>query len=68
MIKQIGIVLIILTMVDFGKSFSKYSAEANLKPPDKPWVLNPNVNFRTLDKPFRMAKLNLLWSKAQRVS
>ncbi|EEB17579.1 alpha-2-macroglobulin receptor-associated protein precursor, putative [Pediculus humanus corporis] len=66
MIKQIGIVLIVLTMVDFGKTISKYSAEANLKPPDKPWVLNPNVNFRTLDKPFRMAKLNLLWSKAQR--
>uniref|UniRef100_A0A336KK32 CSON011271 protein n=2 Tax=Culicoides sonorensis TaxID=179676 RepID=A0A336KK32_CULSO len=26
---------------------------------------NDEINFRTLQKPFRMAKLNLVWSKAQ---
>ncbi|KAK6627844.1 hypothetical protein RUM44_010323 [Polyplax serrata] len=60
----ISIVVFTLCFV-YGGTVNKYSEEAN-RPVDKPWVLNPNVNFRTLDKPYRMAKLNLLWSKAQR--
>lgn len=28
----------------------------------------PKINLRTLDRPFRMAKLNLLWTKATHVS
>ncbi|GLH07392.1 Alpha-2-macroglobulin receptor-associated protein [Gryllus bimaculatus] len=38
---------------------NKYSAEANIK------ATEPEMNFRTLQKPFRMSKLNLLWAKAQ---
>ncbi|XP_038220008.1 alpha-2-macroglobulin receptor-associated protein isoform X1 [Zerene cesonia] len=37
---------------------NKYSQSANSKDPEE-------VNFRKLDKPFRMNKLNLLWTKAQ---
>lgn len=51
----------------YGGTENKYSAAANKKP-EEPLKLNPTVDFRTLDKPFRMAKLNMLWSKAQRVS
>lgn len=45
---------------------NKYSAEANSA--GKYFPLEPEVNVRTLEKPFRMAKLNLLWKKAQVVS
>lgn len=40
---------------------NKYSRSANAKEKD-------NINFRTLEKPFRMNKLNILWAKAQHVS
>lgn len=47
---------------------NKYSKEANVNV-GKSNVLNePEINIRTLEKPFRMAKLNLLWTKAQSVS
>ena len=42
-------------------ALNKYSAEANIRDEEI-------SNFRNLDKPFRMAKLNMLWSKAQLVS
>lgn len=43
---------------------NKYSAEANNAPgPD----FRP-LSLKELDKPFRMAKLNLLWTKAKLVS
>ncbi|XP_077297844.1 alpha-2-macroglobulin receptor-associated protein [Arctopsyche grandis] len=41
-----------------GSGANKYSASANL-PESAP------SDFRLLNKPFRMAKLNLLWTKAQ---
>ncbi|XP_041968376.1 alpha-2-macroglobulin receptor-associated protein isoform X2 [Aricia agestis] len=40
---------------------NKYSRSAN----EKKTTTNEVVNFRTLQKPFRMNKLNLLWTKAQ---
>lgn len=40
---------------------NKYSAEANLPKSDP-------SDFRNLNKPFRMSKLNILWTKAQIVS
>lgn len=45
------------------KHKSKYSAEANLPNLEK---YEPNI--RELEKPFRMAKLNLVFSKAQQVN
>lgn len=50
---------------------SKYSKEANTKYNDQNYenkaqfLDEPNVNIRNINKPFRMAKLNLLWTKAQ---
>lgn len=43
---------------------NKYSADANI-PKKNPLKLDPEINVRTVDKPYRMAKLNMLWSKAQ---
>lgn len=46
----------------------KYSEDVNVKPVLDPLPHDTYINFRTLEKPFRMAKLNVLWSKAQLVS
>lgn len=51
-----------LAVCDHG---NKYSKEANSKV-----LMNEKYDpdFRNLQKPFRMAKLNLVWTKAQHVS
>lgn len=46
---------------------NKYSREANVKLSDH-FEEDPNIKIRNVDKPFRMAKLNLIWSKAKLVS
>uniref|UniRef100_A0A8D9AL89 Alpha-2-macroglobulin receptor-associated protein n=1 Tax=Cacopsylla melanoneura TaxID=428564 RepID=A0A8D9AL89_9HEMI len=43
---------------------NKYSKEANTNFKSQ-FDVEPNVQLRHLDKPFRMGKLNLLWKKAQ---
>lgn len=48
-----------------AKKKNKYSAEMNL-PPTPTEKYDPDI--RSLQKPFRMAKLNLVWSKAVHVS
>lgn len=53
------VVFCILVALKLCIGLNKYSAEANLKEKE------PEVNFRTLQKPFRMSKVNLLWAKAQ---
>lgn len=45
---------------------NKYSVEAN-KPKDVD-SSQFSISLRDLDKPFRMAKLNVLWAKAKNVS
>lgn len=52
---------------------NKYSAEANKKAAVKKVKVAPMPDdvpssLRELDKPYRMAKLNLLWTKAKHVS
>lgn len=48
-----------------GKKKNKYSAEMNIpQPPTEKY----DPDFRKLQRPFRMAKLNLVWSKAVHVS
>lgn len=55
------IIILLFTFVIAGEH-NKYSAGANVKSD----ILSESGNyFRTLQKPFRMAKLNMLWSKAQ---
>jgi hypothetical protein len=58
------IAIFIIYLIEPGKGLNKYSAEANVNPDV---TKEPSLNFRNLEKPFRMAKINLLWSKAQLV-
>ncbi|XP_063371075.1 alpha-2-macroglobulin receptor-associated protein isoform X1 [Cydia amplana] len=54
---------ILLLLLSFVLCENKYSKNANEKQKNK------KVDFRTLEKPFRMNKLNILWTKAkQRLS
>lgn len=50
--------IILLFFVSSALAVNKYSAAANNAEANMP-------SLRTLEKPFRMAKLNLLWTKAQ---
>lgn len=67
----ISVVLINLIIPSYCEN--KYSKEVNAKYQKTPhkdkiqFVDEPNVNIRNINKPFRMAKLNLLWTKAQSV-
>lgn len=59
------IVVLLFIGVSLGdKKSHKYTAEANSP------MMNENYDpdFRNLQKPFRIAKLNLVWTKAQHVS
>lgn len=74
-----AILLATLTEAGDKKHKNKYSADANNPskfedsfaldtndiPPPPPE--RNDIDFRTLHKPFRMAKLNMVWSKAQQV-
>lgn len=63
--QTLNFILLIFTLnlVHTAFSHNKYTADANSPGPD----LRP-LSLKELDKPFRMAKLNLLWSKAKLVS
>ncbi|KAF5307358.1 hypothetical protein FQR65_LT07075 [Abscondita terminalis] len=52
--------LLIIYAIDNGECHNKYTKEANVKEDDL-----PPPSLRSLKQPFRMAKLNTLWSKAQ---
>jgi hypothetical protein len=58
------IVIFISFVIGLGEGLNKYSAEANVK---QDVTKESPLDFRNLEKPFRMAKLNVLWSKAQLV-
>ena len=55
--------LIHLSFVECDKNSHKYSKEANIRLEEK-----YDPEFRNIEKPFRMAKSNLVWSKAVHVS
>lgn len=59
------LVILIAGIANFVNCYNKYSAEANKKADSIDF--RPN-SLKELDKPFRMAKLNMLWSKAKIVS
>ena len=59
------LVLIIYSSISYCEAVNKYSAEANKQKDDSNHVL---TSLRELDRPFRMAKLNLLWTKAKHVN
>lgn len=56
------LVFLIAGIANFVNCHNKYSADANKKA--DPLDFRPN-SLKELDKPFRMAKLNMLWSKAK---
>lgn len=75
---MIRTLLLLALLVAYGDALNKYSAKANnefkeSKPvkehkPSKDVqgsMFEQKSDFRKLEKPFRMAKLNMLWSKAQ---
>jgi hypothetical protein len=64
MYRVTAIVIFIIFLTGLGEGLNKYSAEANVKPDI---TKEPPSDFRNLEKPFRMSKLNILWSKAQLV-
>lgn len=60
------LIVLFITLINYvfcDKPASKYSKKANI-----PEENNYGSDFRNLQKPFRMAKLNLVWSKAAHVS
>lgn len=62
---QTIVLLLCLSYCSCKKQKSKYSAEAN-QPPEPVEKYDPD--FRAIQKPYRMAKLNMVWSKAVHVS
>lgn len=65
LVQALLVLLLSVSYCNCKKHKSKYSAEANqsYEPTEK-----YDPDFRTLQKPYRMAKLNLVWSKAVHVS
>lgn len=64
MCKVSFVVILVTFLIGLGEGLNKYSAEANMKSD----ITNESPSdFRNLEKPFRMSKINVLWSKAQLV-
>ncbi|XP_075231111.1 alpha-2-macroglobulin receptor-associated protein [Lycorma delicatula] len=59
----LSILFFILILNTFTEAENKYTKEANT--PVKVKLFEEPGDIRKLEKPFRMAKLNLLWTKAQ---
>lgn len=47
-------------------SLNKYSKEAN-QPNEPSQDYNKDSAWKEIEKPFRLAKINLIWAKAQKV-
>jgi len=64
MFQVLFFVISVTFLIGLGEGLNRYSAEANIKSD----ITNESPSdFRNLEKPFRMAKINVLWSKAQLV-
>lgn len=61
------LVIIILLLCYYGSTYSRSDENQTLK---KKLSLNnePQFNVRHLNKPFKINKLNLIWSKAKQVN
>lgn len=60
-----SIIIFVLSITYDTEAINKYSVAANK--PKNDIVAQVPTSLRALDKPFRMAKLNLLWTKAKHV-
>lgn len=63
--QMIPLSLFFVSLISLVLSENKYSRSANEKKPEEK---GSGVDFRTLEKPFRMNKINILWMKAQQVT
>lgn len=61
------VILIVYPCILANKNAKKYSKEANEPYFDQVKSETYDPDFRKLQRPFRIAKLNLVWSKAQNV-
>uniref|UniRef100_A0A1B6HYS9 Alpha-2-macroglobulin RAP C-terminal domain-containing protein n=1 Tax=Homalodisca liturata TaxID=320908 RepID=A0A1B6HYS9_9HEMI len=64
---KLALIVLSLGILSFSfvRAVNKYTKEANVDFGKSNIISEPEVNVRTLDRPFRMAKLNMLWTKAQ---
>lgn len=60
--KLIFLLFMLVLHANCDKKFNKYSKEANVREEKY------DPDFRKIEKPFRMAKTNLVWTKAVNVS
>ena len=64
---SLSLVLLFAIAVYTCDAVNKYSKEANQPNPPASDV-NSKDNLKDLEKPFRLAKINLIWAKAQKVT
>ena len=55
----------IFSSLSYCHAVNKYSKEANQPEPVE--VVDSKDSWKSVDKPFRLAKVNLIWAKAQKV-
>lgn len=66
--------IVIFTCTLFFGKINSYKEPQYFREPNEPYKrvtidnIHGNSVFKTIDRPFRMAKLNLVWTKAQHVS
>lgn len=66
-----GFMIVICVIYLFATTIcanNKYSKQSNINFGKPSVQFEQEINVRTLERPFRMAKLNLLWTKAQVVN
>lgn len=67
LVGQVIHVFIVATFfLSYSEGLNKYSKEANL-PKTEPVEGSNQTPWKDLEKPFRLAKINLIWAKAQKV-
>lgn len=61
--------VVIIILIHFTEGINKYSEKANKPKPKTDFSYPINIReLRQIDKPFRMHKLNVVWTKAKHVS
>ena len=57
--------VMIFSSLSYCHAVNKYSKEANQPEPVE--VVDSKDSWKSVDKPFRLAKVNLIWAKTQKV-
>lgn len=59
---KVVLIMCLFYCIYLSAALTRYSKEANLP------VVEEEEDWRKVDRPFRLAKINLVWTKAQKVS